>query len=557
MIAGLLAAALLSGSAGAAIPIGGDGPLEGTILQVNNRLLVRWYRVPATLQDFKDLRVLDYGEQVDRLTLTATKGWLTLSLQADEVTLFANRYYLDEVETWERDLLAPAFDHPWNATFVSVEKVFAQAQGARGEVRLGDTYVSFGRGMALALVRNSEIDIDTSIRGARGVVHLGPWDLTAVTGFTNPQQVRMELPNVSLDPDDLNEVAAVRIERFGRASAGIHGVAWKFARPGDAGSAIARYGQEPDVLVAGGNVEASGLAGVDLYLEGDAFGYRSKDLGGGAEVGHTVYASAAAYPGRFTVLFEAKHYRDAERMNGFTAPGLDGYEVVVPPTLEYERAITEDSASAVNSNDIAGGRVKVQYAAQAGLLVPSLSVGAFRDADLQDHFNEASETILHPVAGVSWFAGDTHVIADAGVRTDVRDDDTGADVTWHGDLDVVFPAGALGHLELGSDVIRFEWGDNAFQQADYWDVRNSLALHRGEHWSFLVYLDHNDNPILPATGNLGSNTYGATEVQWQPTSALTASLFAGAYSGGIRCAGGQCRTVEAFKGLRAAVEGSF
>jgi hypothetical protein len=551
VIGGLVAGILLAGPAGAAIPVGGDGPLEGTVLQVNQRLIVRWYRVDAVLPGFEDLRVLDYGEQVERLTLTATKDWLTLSLQADEVTLFANRYYLDEVETWERDLLDPSFDFPWPATFVTLEKAFVQAQGARGEARLGDLYASFGRGIALSRVRNSEIDIDTSIRGARGVVHLGSWDLTAVTGFTNPQQVLMVYPNLDLEPDDRHEVAAVRIERFGRTSVGVHGVAWKFARPGDEDPAFARYGQVPDVVVAGGNVEASGLAGVDLYLEGDAFAYQAEDLCGGVDAGHAAYGSASAYPGRFTVLLEAKRYRNAECINTY-AP----YEVVVPPTLEYERAIREDSSSAVESNDIAGGRLKVQYAGREGQLVPSLSMAVFRDSDLVDHFNRAPETILHPVAGITWIAGETHVIANAGLRGDLRDDDTGADVTAHGDLDVVVPAGALGHLELGTEVLRFQWGENGMPVADFWEVTNALALHRGEHWSFLVHQDFTDAAV-GSTGNLTEHLYGAAEVLWKPTPALTASLFAGAYKAGIRCAGGQCRNVPDFNGARFSVEGSF
>ncbi|MBN1334957.1 MAG: hypothetical protein JXB39_03250 [Deltaproteobacteria bacterium] len=557
MIPSLLLSVLANPSAGA-IPVGGDGPLAGTVVQVNERLIVRWYRVDDVLENFEDLRVLDYGEQVDRLTLTATKGWLTLGVQADEVTLFANRYFLDEVETWERDLLDPALSSPWPAAFVRLEKVYAQAQGASGELRLGDTYVSFGRGIALALVRNSEIDIDTSVRGARGVVHLGAWDLSVVTGFTNPQQVLLENPNLDMGPDDLHEVAAVRVERFGPVAAGLHAVTWKFARASDDGSPFARYGQVPDVAVVGGNVEASGVGGLDLYLEGDWFGYRSADLFVEEEPrpGYALYGSTSVYPGRFTVLLEAKRYLGTERMNAFATPW--GYEVAAPPSLDYERAITEDSSAEVNSNDIAGARLKVQYAGREGLLVPSLSLGAFRDADLGGlHFNGSAETIAHPVAGVTWIAGDVHVLANAGARADVRDGDVRGDLTLHGDLDVVVPVGALGHLELGGAVLRFRWGENDIQQTDYWDVTHSLALHHGERWSFLVHQDFSDNPLVRSTGNLGEDLYLAGEVQFKPTPAVTTSLFAGAYKAGIRCAGGQCRSVPGFKGLRLSVEGSF
>ena len=64
----------------------------------------------------------------------------------------------------------------------------------------------------------------------------------------------------------------------------------------------------------------------------------------------------------------AKATKDTERITTFTT--AEGWEPSSVPTLEYERVITEDGAAAVNSNDIMGARVRVDYAAVPGEFTP-------------------------------------------------------------------------------------------------------------------------------------------------------------------------------------------
>ena len=103
----------------------------------------------------------------------------------------------------------------------------------------------------------------------------------------------------------------------------------------------------------------------------------------------------------------------------------------------------------------------------------------------------------------------------------------------------------------------YAWGDNAQQQADYVDLSNALALKFGAPWALIFYTDYSSNPLINSTGNLAENAYGGVEGQWMPESSTTVKLFAGAYRAGIRCAGGQCRSLPGFEGVKFSYGGTF
>lgn len=73
----------------------------------------------------------------------------------------------------------------------------------------------------------------------------------------------------------------------------------------------------------------------------------------------------------------------------------------------------------------------------------------------------------------------------------------------------------------------------------------------------ILYADYSDNPLVSSTGNVDEDVYGAVEVQWMPNSATTLKAFYGAYRAGIRCAGGQCRSLPGFDGGRLALSTNF
>ena len=564
---------LVAARPAAAFELVGTGPLAGATVQINDDFELRYHLSDRRLPGFEDRRIHDYVEQVNRLNLLLSQRWdsgagLTAGVQLDEVALFSNRYILDGTLYHSWDLLGDGVHSPFEDAFLEMEKGYLTYRSQKAELTVGDAYASFGRGIALNIKKNSDIDIDTSIRGAKGTLRLGDTELSMISGITNEQQVSQDQPNIGIERDLSNMVTGLRVDRYGigPANAGAHGVIYRFGRDVDQGvDPWARYAEPLDAVVGGANLELLGVGGIDWYAEGDVFAYLRPEIVGQVVapedfdpvIGHVAYASGSAYPGRAVVLVEAKHSRDSERINSFVT--AEGWEVATVPTMEYERVITEDSAAAVNSNDIWGGRVRVDYSAAQGLVVPYVSVAALRDSDVDVlHFNRSPETVVHPLAGLQWTGTGVTSQLNGGLRLDKRDDAAeGQDRLVHGDGELSIPITGTDHLELAVSVKHFSWGDNQQQQADFMEMENALVWHRGEQLVFMLYQDFSDNPLVQSDGNLADKIYGAAEVIWEPSTNLALRAFYGAYKAGIRCSGGQCRTLPGFEGARIAMTGTF
>jgi len=544
---------------------------------INNDFEIRYWIEETRLPDPADVPVFNYVEQVNRLNLRLAKDKWAFDAQIDEVALFANRYRLDDVLTVERpvvmDGVPTVFPDRFDA-YLNIEKFRATYEDDWGLITAGDFYAAFGRGIVLNLNRNVDIDLDTSIQGAKAFLRPGAWDIQIVAGQVNRQQVFQDNPNsngLGISGDLRHAVGGVSVARYGLGPANLsaHGAVYNFTRvPGFKG-AFEEIGfsgpdkQTPvDAIVGGATAELVGVGGVDWFIEGDLFHYGEEqpaDLGEAAPpLGHAVYASAAFYPGPLVFLVEAKRYYQAERINAVTANEL--YEIAIAPTLEYERSITEDSSAGLNSSDVWGGRLQVDWGAIPGELAPSLAIGVFRDDDVASavHFNEVPETIIHPLATIEWIKGDLGLIANVGHRWDIRDGtEAGSDRHLHGDVSFNFPIGheLLGYISGQSEWYR--WGVNPFQQTDYVETETGWTLAWGSKMGLTWYMDHTTNPIVDTTGNLAEPLYGALEFQVKPNSGLTLKALYGAQKSGIRCSGGQCRTLPGFSGVRFSMVGTF
>ncbi len=528
---------------------------------VTDDLEIRYWIRDERLPDPDDVPVFNYVEQVNRLNLTATRGPWSLKAQLDQVALLANRYYLDDVLYVERPLFAPDIVAPFGKDtdlYANLEKLQLGYESDRWTVELGDVYAAFGRGIALNLNRNVDIDIDTSIQGAKVVARPGAWDLTAIIGQLNRQQVFQDNPNRNLRGDLRHGIAAVRAERFGLgpANLALHGVAYDFV---DNAGFLEGFRQieGPDVIIGGATAELVGVGGIDWYLEYDLFNYTTERLAGpNPPLGHAAYGSLTFYPGATVWLVELKRYLHTNQVNAVLSPEL--YQVAIAPTLEYERAITEDSAAAVGSEDIWGARVRVDWSLKPGVFVPYFAAGLYRDLDLEGlHFNDVPETILHPMIGVDWLPGDGAALLNLGYRRDIRDGgEAGADEQIHGDITLNFPVGGgfQGNINIGAE--HYGWGINPLQQNDYFEAETSWTLSK-DRFAFTWYTDYSTNPLIDSTGNLTEALYAAAELQFKPRPAITMKAFYGAYKSGIRCSGGQCRLLPGFEGARASVVATF
>jgi hypothetical protein len=558
----LLSLLLLSPTA-AAFELWGTGPLASSSVQVTSDFQLRYHQSTREEPGFEDSypNLHDYFEQVERLNLLLNKDGLSIGAQLDEVALFSNRYYLDGELLHSWPLYEPGIVSPFPDALVRMEKLYVQKRWKNAEVTLGDTYASFGRGMALNIVKNTDIDVDTSIRGGKALLRAGDLELNLVSGLSNTQWISINNQNLGIDRDVKSMVTGLRADAYGlgRVHMGLHGVMYRFGRQDSLGQpGGVRYTEPLDAVVSGATVEVPGLAGIDLFAEGDYFGYRSDDLiGDGEPDGYSTYASAAAYPGRTTLLLEARRSVNSERINAFVS--ADGWEVATVPSLEYERTITEDGSAALNSSDISGARLRADYNIEGVAVVPFVSVAAFRDEDVGGlHFNQSAETIGHALAGLQWLGGPNTVQVNGGLRRDIRDDQAeGYDQLAHVDSAFHVSLGEHNALELDVGVRKFNWGNNVAQQEDFTELENALAWHHGETLAFLIYQDYSDNPLITSSGNISEKIYGAGELQWKPSGATAVSLFYGAYKAGIRCSGGQCRSLPGFEGGRFAWRTTF
>lgn len=539
----------------------------------NNDTEIRWWRRPERLPDFPNREVFNYVEQVNRFSAFFTRGKWTGWAQLDQVALFFNRYRLDGVLFTERELVQPSLrSRSPGFSYINLEKFAISRKGGDLDITFGDFYAAFGRGGTLNLNRNVDIDIDTSIQGLKAVYRPGEYTITGLVGHLNRQQVFQDNPNILIGPDRRHAIAGLSIERYGvgPATVALHGVAVDYVTQDGFAAGFQELGTTPDVLVGGMTVEM-GTGPVDWAGEVDFYGFPTNAAWGGAEpcggeprcVGFAGYLSSTVYAGSTSILFEGKRYKDTERINGPLTSEL--YEIAILPTLEYELAITEDSAATLNSNDIWGGLVRIDFQASDSLM-PYFSFMAARDNDLGIlHFNRVPETIFHPLTGVEYIAGEGSVLANAGWRTDLRDGrQWGYDRQLHADIQAKMPLGNGFFFAPQVNIEHFKWGVNIgpgespeLQQTDYVELESSLSLMKGSQLALTWFTDYTTNPLVNDIGNLGQNWFGALEVQYKPTPAWTLKAFFGAYKSGIRCAGGQCRQLPGFNGARIAATGAF
>lgn len=532
----------------------------------SNDFEMRYWMLDKRLSDPADVPVFNYLEQVNRFNASATSGRWTLEFQVDQVALFANQYYLDDVLYTENQLLSPEVSSPFpDFSYANPEKLRVRYDADDYSLTIGDAYVAFGRGLALNMNRNVDIDLDSSVQGVKGVFRPGAWDITMVAGQANRQQVFQDNPNLLLQPDYRHTLGGLRLERFGLgpANIGAHSVVYTFAEDKGLTEGFPSSDNGVDAVVSGATAEFMGVAGIDWFVEGDVFQYPSRDLVATLDPkdqdkpGYGMYGSMAFYPGRTVWLVEGKRYKNTELLN--SALGRELYEVSVAPTLEYERAINEDTSATVNSNDVWGARVRMDWSAKPGELVPYWSVAVYRDLELGTlHFNRKPETIIHPVIGVEFIQDRSAALVNVGYRVDDRDgSNLGQDEQFFGDAALKFPMPGAFQGELQTALEFYQWGANAFQQTDYAEMENSLTINYGPDVAFIFYNDYSNNPLVVSTGNLTDTLYGAFELQVKPTSSLTMKAFYGAYKAGIRCAGGQCRQLPGFEGGRVSMVGTF
>jgi hypothetical protein len=432
------------------------------------------------------------------------------------------------------------------------------------EASLGDSYVSFGRGLVLSLRKQDELGIDNTLLGAKVVGRTDWLTTTAIAGIANPTRVD-QATDETLDrmPPTAQEAAAGLSgpEVFGqdRLAGGrieLHHAGFGLAAHGvhlDRAKTVAGQPVLPTTVDAVGMSGQAPLPGDgSLYLEG-AWQSKRDWVDGTAEpvaspqnTGYAIYASATASRGRTTGLIEAQHYRDFHTLTAtFNATRLDafqGLQYSEPPTTE---PVTTDTRFLYFSRCVSGGRARVDTRVHDTValfvwLGQWATWGERSDACLQSMLPRRNDVTDLAVGG-ELFLPSTHGILSAGLRNDSNDEDGSKYYReYRGEVSAAQILAGAWSLELNSrHRRRFHKDENDGRPWTEGEVY--LALKRSPSLVLTTGYEYTTN-VLFATNYVNGS------VLWRYTSASSVRLFIGQQRGGIKCVSGTCRLVPSFEG---------
>jgi len=440
----------------------------------------------------------------------------------------------------------------WPAeTFFWPEKFGLEYSGRSVEMKLGDFYISIGRGMVLSLRKLDELGIDTTLQGARFVMHEGDFGATLAIGATNIQNIDEATGRFAPDPFDMIAAGRVEYRFFDKVLVGLHEVGGVLNQgPNDQ---LSR--NRNAMLMYGGTVDAPRLLSwLSLYLEGAGQMAQANDV---RSTGYALYGAATGYFGHLSLLLEAKHYVNFQRWRPSipsTFPEFQPVNYNNPPTAE--RIDTELLAAVY---DVSGPRARLDYRVNAWLLVFA-SYAYFEDRGAVTG-SRVVRTYHDPYAGgeLRWQQGRSHLFPSGGYRVELCGDAdpspcNGREFQHIGHLEWDF-AQALPHrLSIESQ------GRALFRQGDEvtdTDMAGKLTFPTWTEGEAYVSLKW--TPRLVLVGGLEWSTRPSTKantffpngsVQWNFTTASSLRFWAGGTRGGIKCISGVCRDFPPFTGAR-------
>ena len=480
---------------------------------------------------------------------------------------------------------------PRNALAI-LEKVYLKYQHRNFSVELGDFYVAVGRGLLISMVRQPNIDQDNSLFGARADLFLKSFDAMGFVGFTNPQEVSMELRNQQIDRTEWGLLAGgyIRARPVKNLELQAHGVGYELT-------------ELPHGAV-GGSVSVKNIKdALDVFFEGNGFFY-GQDPDAALNLpktGYALYGTATGYAGPLTLLFEFKRYKDAQLM---TRPGpVVPLQYNQPPSLEYAISVTEDVNGSIASNDIIGGRLQGELYFLMSSTTLTASVLGSVDQEPHPPFSNQGEVTVHPWIAVDQPVhvgkADLHFQGAVGYRHDFPfrnkpGEDVDADERDRLSSEYLRHTGLFHfNFDIGVTIGKhaFEWvtyyrrhaftledencwtkrdGEQQCDRDDGWvSTENALSYTLMGKYTVALRLDFTDDPLVQSLGNSGavgnlvydpwfkSSAFVGAELILKPIPELEVYVFGGSQKSGIVCTGGACRTVPAFTGVKSRVTVSF
>jgi hypothetical protein len=510
---------------------------QGTAVDVTSTTSLNWHTDNDDENRYND----DYGEGLERLNASFTHGEWVGGARLDLSTFLS-------VPTGTGGMAAAALADRYE-TQGTPEKAWLGWTSRALEVRAGDSYVSFGRGLALSLRKVDELGVDTTVRGVKALYHAGNLFATLLAGYANINNVDEASGRNEDDPYDLIGGAQGGIRIADRVSVGGHGAVvlfrqlMGFAPPG---TELDHY--EDRWLMFGPTIDAPSVTEhLGFYLEG--IGQRRQD-GAKDETtsGYGLYASATYHRGRATLLCEGKAYGNLE----IVQPKLEHLEFAPvrynnPPTIERILQYLDHP-----QEDTVGGRTRFDWSLTADLRAFA-NYGLIRDyvGYATEMAGETAPATVHdPYGGIEarWDQARSRAQLVAGWRVAVQD---GSGDVVRGDQHVeIIGAHALGErlsLELHGINLERKNYHPPFIDEEYREGTWQLGARYSPTLALAGIYDYTTQPLQPKRDYFG----GAAE--WRPTTWAMLRVFAGSSRGGLKCVSGVCRVFPPFEGIKLSV----
>lgn len=526
------AAWLLCASVASAVEI----PTGGTPVRLNvtSTSILAWHDNNGNATGCDD----HYGEGLERLNLTGTWEGFVVGLRLDG-SLYASRPEPTAPGVVEGRCRKVELTSRYLNKLVP-EKVWAGWSGKRFEVTVGDSYVSFGRGLTLSLRKTDELGLDNTSRGVRAKFTSDVFEATAVGGFSNITNIDEASGRFEPDPNDGIVGASADVRLFDRLRVGAHAAGFFFQKPVSTISAPGVDESFQEQWVTGGpKLDAPRLLPwLGIYAE--ALAQRRTAVNGAQETGYGAYGTATAYLGPVTVLFEGKAYGDLHvvqpRFSDITFrpvqyTALPTAERVLQPLTNPQR-------------DIYGGRLRADWAISRELAVFA-NHGFFRDfvgyLD-PETYDLVAGSINDPYIGVDWRWSTWRAVGDVGLRwVQVNgriverdrhlDVNLARDLPWSSSLELHLLHLERSHVQPGSEST---WREGTV----------TLSFRKRPKFALGAVVDYTTEAGQPRVW------YPAGTAEYNFTESSLARVFVGSSRGGLRCVSGVCRVFPPFSGVK-------
>jgi len=447
-----------------------------------------------------------------------------------------------------------------------LEKLYVRFRKGAYGIEAGDVYGCLGKGMALCVKKVDELSTDTSLRGLKAYYNGRMFGATALGGLANIVNVGDKIEQFLPDPNDFVGGAEVRVNPvYWLRASGHAGFLLDRREIGDIdlpGFVSAEEFENDDVvrrqllLTVGPNLTINDIFGHGTFvLEYDAmlqtWVNEDPDDPQDALVGEAVYANATFNWGLVNVLAEMKWYESridegASSVN-FMGTKVEGpseqvdfvYYGVLPP-LEDENLLFRND----RPWDVVGGRTRLDLEVpptHGGIAWASYS--HFTDSDGGPKLTSEYK-VQHVMGGWEQRLDDLSISANVSGGYRKEDFHFTKENMWHIEGDVHLPIYGPHSFEISA---RRESYDQPDFMVEY-TIMQLVSTYSFAPWLGLSYtFEQSDQPgPNPATrGNFHS-----AEVIYRFMSGSYAKVFVGSSRGGLKCAGGMCRTFPPFDGVK-------